>query len=249
MIIREVGTRSHQDVIAPPAQHVALIMDGNRRWARARGLEDHDGHAKAGESAVSVVHSAINLKIPYITFFAFSTENWSRAPREIDYLMQVWNWLLTAEQSEAYRTMGARIRFIGDLNDPRLPAQTAAYIREVEANLPPSPCCQVSFAFNFGGRSDILFAVNSLLKDRHASSVDDSGLVLHLRSRHLPDVDLMIRTSGEMRFSNFLLWQTHYSEWVITDTLWPDFRGAHLVSAVNEYETRCRRRGGDLSSG
>jgi undecaprenyl diphosphate synthase len=204
----------------------------------------------AGISALSVVEQAVRLEIPALTFFAFSTENWGRSSEEIALLMKPWSWLITTEQLRRYRQLEVRIKFIGNLHDARMPEPAKSYIREVESACSASPSkLHVTFAFNFGGRADILAGVNNIIRSGRKDPVTEASFASHLWSRELPDVDLVVRTSGELRLSNFLLWHCHYAELIITDTLWPDFRGAHLEAAVEEFSHRQRRKGGDHSTG
>ncbi len=226
------------DRSAIPA-HIAVIMDGNRRWARARGLPSAVGHAKGVESVRAVVKTASDLGVKALTIYAFSTENWNRGRLEVAALML----LLKKAIAEYGRELGAnnvRLMISGRLAE--MPASARKAVDETVGKLKDNTGMVLNIALNYGGRQEILDAVNSLL-GRGVKKADEDSFARALYTWPLPDPDLLIRTSGEMRLSNFLLWQTAYSEFYITDTLWPDFREKQFVEALLDYQGRDRRKG------
>lgn len=225
-------------------KHVAIIMDGNGRWARARGLPRTAGHKQGAEAARKVVKNAAELGIEYITLFGFSSENWSRPKSEVKDLMNLLRYYLRSETAELHKN-GARLRVIGDRN--ALDADIVKLIENAEELTRDNKEITAIIALNYGGRQDIVHAVKRL-HDAHLGE----GLTLDtieaqfpgfLMTQGIPDPDLMIRTSGETRISNFLLWQCAYTEFVFIDVLWPDFDYADLEMAVKEYGVRDRRFG------
>jgi len=227
--------------------HVAIIMDGNGRWAEARGLPRTAGHA-AGEPALfDVVHGALDLGIEWLTVYTFSTENWSRSPEEVEFLMHFNVDLLTRRRDELH-DLGVRVRFIGDHADPRIPAAVLERMQSAEELTKDNTAMTMVFAFNYGGRMEVAEAAARLAQEiaagsRDAATVDEEAITSHLSIPEMPDPDLVIRTSGEQRTSNFLLWQQAYSEYVFTPVLWPDFDRAELARCVTEYTDRERRYG------
>jgi len=227
--------------------HVAIIMDGNGRWAEARGLPRTAGHA-AGEPALfDVVHGALDLGIEWLTVYTFSTENWSRSPEEVEFLMHFNVDLLTRRRDELH-DLGVRVRFIGDHADPRIPAAVLERMQSAEELTKDNTAMTMVFAFNYGGRMEVAEAAARLAQEiaagsRDAATVDEEAIASHLSIPEMPDPDLVIRTSGEQRTSNFLLWQQAYSEYVFTPVLWPDFDRAELARCVTEYTDRERRYG------
>jgi len=224
-------------------RHVACVMDGNGRWAQRRGLKRTDGHS-AGEAALlGAVEGALDLGIEWLTVYAFSTENWRRPADEVRFLMRFNENLLIRRRDELNEKQ-VRIRFIGR-RDWKVPKRLIRHMDESIELTAENRRLTLTIAFNYGGRAEILDAVKSMVASGvSASSIDESSLDKHLYDPEMPDVDLWIRTSGEHRTSNFLLWQSAYAELVFTDTLWPDFRREHLVEAVAEYQSRDRRFGG-----
>jgi undecaprenyl diphosphate synthase len=232
------------DVLGGPIpRHVACVMDGNGRWAAQRGLPRTDGHA-AGEAALlDAVEGALDLGIPWITMFAFSTENWRRPADEVRYLMGFNESLLMRRRDELH-DKGVRIRFAGR-RDWRVPKRVLRRMDESTELTARNRRCTLTMAFNYGGRAEIVDAVRALVADGvPASKVDEKAIAKRLYYPDQPDPDLVIRTSGEHRISNFLLWQLAYSELVFDDVLWPDFRRGHLFAAVGDYQRRQRRFGG-----
>lgn len=227
-------------------RHVAIIMDGNGRWAEARGLGRAEGHRKGAEAARQVVENAKALGIEYLTLFSFSSENWNRPQEEVDGLMDLLRYYLKKETAELHKG-GARMLVIGDRS--RLAADIVSLIENAENLTRDNKKITVVIALSYGGRQDILFAAKELAAAAVAgkadlSRVDEDAFSQYLMTDGIPDPDLLIRTSGESRISNFLLWQCAYAELYFTDTLWPDFGRAHLEAAVAFYNGRERRFGG-----
>jgi undecaprenyl diphosphate synthase len=227
----------------PIPAHVACVMDGNGRWAARRGLPRTEGHA-AGEAALlDAVEGALDLGIPWITMYAFSTENWRRPADEVRYLMGFNESLLVRRRDELHEK-GVRIRFAGR-RDWRVPKRVLRRMDESIELTARNRRCTLTMAFNYGGRAEIVDAVRQLVADGVAADkVDEKAIRSRLYFPDQPDPDLVIRTSGEHRISNFLLWQLAYSELVFDDVLWPDFRRTHLFEAVRHFQQRQRRFGG-----
>ncbi len=222
--------------------HVACVMDGNGRWASQRGLARTEGHA-AGEAALlDAVNGALDIGIGWLTMYAFSTENWRRPPDEVRYLMGFNESLLMRRRDELH-DKGVRIRFAGR-RDWRVPRRVLRRMDESIALTEGNRRMTLTMAFNYGGRAEIVDAVRALVaRGIAANKVDERAIRSQLYFPDQPDPDLVIRTSGEYRISNFLLWQIAYSELVFTDVLWPDFRREHLFEAVAEFQRRERRYG------
>lgn len=225
-------------------KHVAVIMDGNGRWAKARGLPRTAGHKQGAEAAREVVENAAELGIEYITLFGFSAENWSRPKGEVKDLMNLLRFYLRSETAELHKR-GARLRVIGDRAG--LDNDIVKLIENAEALTKDNESITAVIALNYGGRQDILHAVKRLhdahLGEELAFETIEAQFPGFLMTQGIPDPDLMIRTSGETRISNFLLWQCAYTEFVFTDTLWPDFGREELEAAVIEFGARDRRFG------
>jgi undecaprenyl diphosphate synthase len=223
--------------------HVACVMDGNGRWAIRRGLKRTEGHA-AGEAALfDAVEGALELGIRWLTVYAFSTENWRRPADEVRYLMAFNERLLLSRRDEL-DGKGVRVRFIGR-KGWRVPKRVQRHIDDTEAMTARNRGMTLTFAFNYGGRAEIVDAVRQLVADGvKPEKVDEKAIRSRLYDPEMPDPDLMVRTSGEFRISNFLLWELAYSELVFTDVLWPDFRREDLFEAVREFQRRERRFGG-----
>jgi undecaprenyl diphosphate synthase len=238
------STPTAADLIGGPIPaHVACVMDGNGRWAARRGLPRTEGHA-AGEAALlDAVEGALDLGIPWITMYAFSTENWRRPADEVRYLMGFNESLLVRRRDELHEK-GVRIRFAGR-RDWRVPKRVLRRMDESIELTARNRRCTLTMAFNYGGRAEIVDAVKRLVSDGvPAEKVDEKAIRSRLYFPDQPDPDLVIRTSGERRISNFLLWQLAYSELVFDDVLWPDFRRTHLFEAVRDFQQRQRRYGG-----
>jgi undecaprenyl diphosphate synthase len=225
-------------------RHIACIMDGNGRWAQMRGLTRSNGHEAAEAAVDAVVDGCLELGVPWLTVYAFSTENWSREPAEVAFLMSLQEWLLRDEKRRRYGALGVRFRFVGDLTDSRIPEACRDWLYECEDMTKDNDRLQFCIAFNYGGRAEIVDAVRSLVRAGvPAEDVDQARVAAAMYTPDMPDIDLLIRTSSEYRISNFFPWHTAYAEFVFMDTLWPDFREGHLYSAVAEYQSRRRRRG------
>jgi undecaprenyl diphosphate synthase len=232
----------------PVPRHVAIILDGNGRWATARGLPRTAGHA-AGEPALfDVVHGAIELGIQWLTVYVFSTENWSRPAEEVAFLMQFNEDLLLRRRDEL-NEMGVRVIFIGDRDDPRVSDRLRSHIADTEALTASNRILNLVFAFNYGSRRELVDAARRLAAKAAVGELDPAAIDTDLVAAHLylpemPAPDLVIRSSGEQRISNFLLWQSAYAELAFPETLWPDFDRHSLAACVDEYRRRERRFGG-----
>lgn len=225
-------------------KHIAVIMDGNGRWAAQRGLPRTAGHKQGAEAARQVVKAATELGVEYITLFGFSSENWNRPQSEITDLMNLLRYYLRSETAELHKN-GARLRVIGDRD--RLDADIVKMIDHAESLTEDNEDITVVIALNYGGRNDILHAVKRLhhahLGEKLTMDTIEAQFPGFLMTQGIPDPDLLIRTSGEQRISNFLLWQCAYSEFVFTETLWPDFSKQDLEQAIEVYAGRERRFG------
>jgi undecaprenyl diphosphate synthase len=224
-------------------RHVACVMDGNGRWASQRGLPRTEGH-RAGEDALfDVVEGALDLGISWLSVYAFSTENWRRPAEEVRFLMRVMSDAILGKRREELHERGVRVTFAGR-RDWRVPKRVLRNMEEVAELTEHNRRMTFCIAFNYGGRSEIVDAVRALVAEgADPSSIDERAIASHLYQPGMPDPDLVIRTSGEYRISNFWLWELAYSELVFTDTLWPDFRRGHLFDAVREFQGRDRRFG------
>lgn len=224
-------------------RHVAAVMDGNGRWAQRRGLKRTDGHAAGEEALFDTVNGALELGVEWFSVYAFSTENWRRPPDEVRYLMGFNQGILQRHTDDLDRK-GVRIRFIGR-RDWRVPRKVLRRIESSEAQTAANRRMTFTVCFNYGGRAELVDAVRALVADGVApDKVNERAIRRHLYAPDMPDPDLVIRTSGEYRTSNFLLWEAAYTEWVFTDVLWPDFRREHLFDAVRQFQQRERRFGG-----
>jgi undecaprenyl diphosphate synthase len=223
--------------------HVACVMDGNGRWAKKRGLKRTEGHAAGEEALFDAVHGALELGIRWLTVYAFSTENWRRPADEVRFLMN-FNESLLLNRRDELNDLGVRVRFIGR-RDWRVPRRVLKRMDEAVELTRDNRTMTLTFAFNYGGRAEIIDAVKALVAEGvKPDKVTEAALRRHLYDPEMPDPDLVVRTSGEFRISNFLLWELAYSELVFTDVLWPDFRREHLAEAVREFQRRERRFGG-----
>ncbi|HHH83122.1 MAG TPA: isoprenyl transferase [Chloroflexi bacterium] len=221
--------------------HVAIIMDGNGRWARARGLPRLAGHRAGVENLRRVLEAAVEYGIQYLTIYAFSTENWERPPAEVRGLLNILEEVMDREL-ESLHENGVQLRHIGRLE--RLRPELQKKVRKAIELTSENSRLILNVAWNYGGRDEIVHAIRGMIKD----GVKPDDVTEELISRYLytagcPDPDLLIRTSGEMRMSNFLIWQGAYSEWYVTPTFWPDFGPEELLEALWEYARRERRYG------
>ena len=226
--------------------HVAVVMDGNGRWATDRGLPRIDGHAAGEEALFDTVEGAIDLDVRWLTVFAFSTENWRRPIDEVRFLMRFNEGILLRHRDDLHER-NVRVRFIGRRGG-RVPKRVLRRVEETEELTRNNTGMTFTVAFNYGGRAELGDAAREIAREVAAGRLDPERVDEHVLARHLyapdmPDVDLLVRTSGECRISNFLLWELAYSELVFVETLWPDFRRANLFAAVREYQRRERRFG------
>jgi undecaprenyl diphosphate synthase len=231
--------------------HVAIIMDGNGRWASARGLPRAAGHRQGAEAVRRTVTGAIELGVSYLTLYGFSSENWKRPVTEVEDLMGLLRRYLQGEIAELHKK-GIRLRVIGER--ARLPRDIVRLIDEAEAQTAGLDQLVLVMAISYGGRQDILSAARKLAEQAAAgqldpAQIDEEHLSGALSTHGIPDPDLVIRTSGEKRISNFLLWQSAYSELVFVDKLWPDFGKDDLAASILEYQQRDRRYGAVAKSG
>ena len=227
--------------------HVGLIMDGNGRWANARDLPRTAGHA-AGETALfNTIDGALAVGVKWLSAYTFSTENWTRDPEEVQFLMW-FNEDLLLRRRDALHEKGVRMYFAGDLEDPRIPDRNRVHMADAQELTKDNDALHMVFAFNYGGRDEIVRAVRTLAGEvaageRDVDSIDDDAIAANLWVPDMPDPDLIVRTSGEVRLSNFLLWGSAYAEFVFTETRWPEFGAQPLINAIVEYQTRARRFG------
>jgi len=221
--------------------HVAIIMDGNRRWARGRNLDELEGHIAGTEALRAVLKHAVKIGIPYLTVYAFSRENWARSDKEVAQLFNLLAKVIADETPELVR-QGVGVRFLGRLGE--LPEQAQQRIEAACTATAGGTKLQLAVAFNYGSRNEIVDAFRSIAAAGHApESIDEQTIAKALYTAGTPDPDLVIRTGGEERLSNFLLWQSAYAEIVTTGTLWPDFGVADLDAAIATYAQRIRRFG------
>ncbi len=229
-------------------RHIAIIMDGNGRWARQRHLPRVAGH-QAGVAAVrSTVETAARVGVGALTLYAFSAENWKRRPAlETGFLMRLLRKYLKQEVPTLNRN-NLRLEYIGRVHE--LPADVRERMAWAQAATAANTGMRLTLALNYGSRSELVDAFNAIVRKAASNGgiehlrIDEDAIHEHLYTSHLPDPDLLVRTSGELRLSNFLLWQSAYAEIYVTETLWPDFRGVHLLEAVGEFQRRERRYGG-----
>lgn len=234
-----------QALAPPPPRHVAIIMDGNGRWAKARGLPRNLGHRQGVDAVREVVRNCRKLGIEYLTLYAFSSENWKRPQSEVSGLMDLLRLYIRRELDDLRRN-GVRIRVIGDRT--RLAPDIVSLIEDAESQTRENRTLTLVIALSYGGQDEIVAACRQIAEQVAAGTlapeqVTADTLAGNLQTVGIPDPDLVIRTSGEQRLSNFLLWQTAYSELVFVDKLWPDFAAEDLAAAVGEFQRRERRYG------
>lgn len=223
-------------------QHVAIIMDGNGRWALSRGLPRLAGHKAGTENLRRVIRSTVEFGIPYMTIYAFSTENWGRPPEEVQGLMRILEDVIDRELDELHKE-GVQLRHIGRLE--RLAPSLQEKVLDAVDMTKNNTRLVLNIAFNYGGRDEIVQAIQRIIRDGvPAEDVTDEMVGRYLYTAGVPDPDLIIRTSGELRVSNFLIWQAAYSEWYITPTFWPDFDKEEYRRALETFAHRDRRYGG-----
>ncbi len=225
-------------------RHVAIIMDGNGRWANAKGLSRNAGHEQGEQALFDTVEGAIALGIDYLTVYAFSTENWKRPADEVRFLMN-FNRQLLLRRGDELDERNVRVRFIGRRGRP-VPKKLVEMIEQTERKTQENTGLTLVVAFNYGGHAELVDAARELAHDYaegRVKRIDDRTFAARLYDPEMPAVDLMIRTSGEQRISNYLLWQAAYAELVFVETLWPDFNRVELERAIIEYQRRERRFG------
>ncbi|MDP3849308.1 MAG: isoprenyl transferase [Luteolibacter sp.] len=226
-------------------RHIAVIMDGNGRWAKERGLPRREGHRAGAESVREVTDACIEIGVQYLTVYAFSSENWNRPQAEVTALMGLLDRFLS-DKAKDLKKQNIRLLAIGQLD--RLPAKTRGLLEKIMEQTADHSAMTLVLALSYGGREEIVSAARSLATDAAAgkiqpAQIDGTLFASRLQTAGIPDPDLLIRTSGEMRVSNFLLWQISYAEIVIVKKFWPDFRRNDLIEAVREYQRRHRRFG------
>ncbi len=222
-------------------QCVGIIMDGNRRWAKSKGLPTLQGHREGGETLKKIVCMARDAGVEHIIFFAFSTENWKRSEEEVSYLLNLIGEFLSRE-FDYFNSEGGVLHYVGDLS--RFSPELQKLFKESTEKTANNPGPNVYFALNYGGRAEILSAVKKIVAENPApEKIDEKYFAECLQTEKMPDPDLIIRTSGEMRLSGFLPWQGVYSELFFTDTLWPDFSEKEFLEILEEYKRRERRIG------
>lgn len=227
-------------------QHVAIILDGNGRWAKSKGMPRNYGHAQGSKNVERICEDAFRMGVKYLTVYAFSTENWSRPKDEVDVLMKLLrNYMKTCLKTAAKNDM--KIRVIGDIS--KLDADIRSRIAELEEATKGNGGLNFQIAINYGSRDELVRAVRHLSRDvkegrLDPDEIDERRIERYLDTHDIPDPDLLIRTSGEQRLSNYLLWQLAYTEFYFTDVPWPDFTKEELVRAIEHYNARDRRFGG-----
>lgn len=237
---------SKNDVCENFPEHIGIIMDGNGRWAKKRGLPRSIGHKKGAVTFRNITKYCSKIGIKYLTVYAFSTENWRRPKEEVDYLMKLFDSYLR-EALEDFKEENIRVIFLGDKKGFSKSLQDL--IKKVEEASSSKDGMVLNIAMNYGGRKEIIYAIKNLITDAKENDINLNEITEQMISDRLytsgqPDPDLIIRPSGEYRSSNFLLWQSAYSEYVFMDILWPDFKPEDLQKALNEYASRNRRFGG-----
>lgn len=226
-------------------QHLAIIMDGNGRWAKERGLPRSAGHREGVKAVKRVISNCISLNIPILTIFAFSTENWKRPKNEVLYLLKLFNKALNKEK-ENFIKNNIRINFLGRIKD--LPDSLIKQMNEIAKITSNNNKLILNIAINYGGRAEIVDAINSIIsmvyeKKIKIGDITENTIRENLYTHGLPDPDLLIRTAGEMRTSNFMIWQIAYTEFWVTPVYWPDFDKINLIEAIRDFQKRVRKFG------
>ncbi len=222
-------------------KHVAIIMDGNGRWAQMRGLPRYEGHKMGVQKVKEIIQAALKLNIPVITFYAFSIENWQRPKREVEIIMGLLENHLKKEK-EIFLTYGVKFKMIG--NRLHIPKSVLSVIEETEKDTAHCEKLTAQFAISYSGRDEIIRALKKIIEQKIPAIDIDENLINHfLDTSGIPEPDLIIRTSGEQRLSNFLIWQAAYSEFYFTSTLWPDFTEDEFTEAILDFQKRQRRFG------
>jgi len=229
-------------------QHLAIIMDGNGRWAKKKGLPRSAGHREGAKAVKKVIASCLKYNIPALTLFAFSTENWKRPKNEINYLLKIFERVLNKEKANLIKN-NIKMNFIGRLNE--LPNSLNEKMNELSESTRKNDKLILNIAINYGGRAEITDALKSITlkildKKLNIEEINENTIGNNLYTRDLPDPDLLIRTAGEMRISNFMIWQIAYTEFWITSILWPDFDENSLIEAIRNFQKRVRKYGGKV---
>lgn len=229
-------------------QHLAIIMDGNGRWAERRGLPRSVGHREGAKVVRRIITSCLDFTIPMLTLFAFSTENWKRPKNEITYLLKLFEKVLGREKENLIKN-NVKINFIGRLDD--LPNSLIEKMKELHESTKENNKLTLNMAVNYGGRTEILDALKSILlkidhKKLSIEEINEDTIKDNLYTHNFPDPDLLIRTAGEMRISNFMLWQIAYTEFWVTPVFWPDFDENNLIEAIRNFQKRVRKYGGKV---
>ena len=237
---------SHADDGSPAPVHLAIIMDGNGRWAKSRGLPRIEGHRRGADAVRTAVSCAVKYGVRYLTLYSFSSENWKRPVQEVDDLMGLLRRYLQSEIAELHKS-GVRLRVIGERAN--LSSDIISLIEDAEQLTAANQRLDLVVALSYGGRAEIAKAVRRIAQDVVAGTlliadIDEDAVAARLDTFGIPDPDLIVRTSGEQRISNFLLWQMAYTEFVFLETLWPDFGEQEFVQVISEYQRRERRFGG-----
>lgn len=222
--------------------HVGIVLDGNRRWAKERGLPSNEGHSAGAQAIEPAVRAAFDRGVQYVSLFVFSTENWKRAEQEVGYLMKLFIHYFKKESQKLIRD-GFKILFAGQRDD-RIRKDIRKAIDELEESSKNGQNGTVIFNFNYGGHTEIVDAVKSIIKEGiTANEIDERVLAAHMYTPEVPELDLIIRTSGEQRISGFQLWRAAYAEFLFVDTLWPDFKPVDMDQALDIFNERNRRFG------
>jgi len=229
-------------------QHLAIIMDGNGRWAKKKGLPRSVGHREGAKAVKRVITNCLGFNIPILTLFAFSTENWKRPKNEIAYLLKLFERVLSKEKANLIKN-NIKINFIGRLNDLANPLNDK--MNELCESTKKNNKLILNIAVNYGGRAEIVDAINSIImkidkKNLNIEKINEDTIRDNLYTYNLPDPDLLIRTAGEMRISNFMIWQIAYTEFWVTPVLWPDFDKNNLIEAIINFQKRVRKYGGKI---
>jgi undecaprenyl diphosphate synthase len=248
---KEAETYSRLDLERLP-HHIAIIMDGNGRWAKRRHLPRIAGHRSGVAAVRSTIETAARIGIPALTLYSFSTENWKRPKTEVSFLMNLLRRYLMMELPTMMEN-NIRLQYIG--RQQELPQEVQERMAWARESTEKNTGMVLTLALNYSSRTELVDCFNAIVKEASRNGgidhlrVDEPGIARHLYTRGLPELDLLIRTSGEMRLSNFLLWQAAYAEIFVTDTLWPDFRGSELLEAIEAFQKRERRFGGLIGDG
>ncbi|GAB1421039.1 isoprenyl transferase [Anaerolineales bacterium] len=241
MVIEMTAEPTHSPALTVVPHHVAIIMDGNGRWAKQHGLPRTEGHRQGTENLRRIIRAAVEFGVSVVTIYAFSTENWSRPPREVRWLMRILEMVIDRELNEL-NDEGVQIRHIGALDG--IPSRIQKKIQKACLVTKDNSRLILNVAFNYGGRDEIVHAVKKIVESGISADEVNEDLINHyLYTSDLPDPDLVIRTSGEHRLSNFLIWQASYSEYYFTDVYWPDFDRDEFRKALEDFSHRQRRFG------